>query len=73
MSGGYREAAGGIPESAREAFPVYPAGCLGTPADPNVYGGGVQGTLRGARQTAASRGLARRTPVRLGAGPRQVR
>jgi hypothetical protein len=32
----YREAAGGIPESAREPSPVYPAGRVGTPADPNA-------------------------------------
>jgi hypothetical protein len=31
-----REAAGGIPESAREPSPVYPAGRVGTPADPNI-------------------------------------
>jgi hypothetical protein len=31
-----REAAGGVPESAREPSPVYPAGRVGTSADPNV-------------------------------------
>ena len=31
-----REAAGGIPESAREPSPVYPAARVGTPADPNI-------------------------------------
>jgi hypothetical protein len=31
----YRKAAGGIPESAREPSPVYPAGRVGTPADSN--------------------------------------
>jgi hypothetical protein len=31
-----REAAGSIPESAREPSPVYPAGRVGTPADPNI-------------------------------------
>ena len=36
----YREAAGGIPESAREPSPVYPAGRVGTPADPNIPQGG---------------------------------
>jgi hypothetical protein len=35
----YREAAGGIPESAREPSPVYPAGRVGTPADPNIAPG----------------------------------
>jgi hypothetical protein len=44
-----REAAGGIPESAREPSPVYPAGRVGTPADPNIPGGGVGfiNTVRG--------------------------
>jgi hypothetical protein len=31
---------GGIPESAREPSPVYPAGRVGTPADPNIPRGG---------------------------------
>jgi hypothetical protein len=31
-----REAAGGIPESAREPSPVHPAARVGTPADPNI-------------------------------------
>jgi hypothetical protein len=31
----YREAAGGIPEPAREPSPVYPAGRVGTSADPS--------------------------------------
>jgi hypothetical protein len=31
-----RDAAGGIPESARELSPVYPAGLVDTPADPNI-------------------------------------
>jgi hypothetical protein len=36
-----RKAAGGIPEAAREPSPVYPAGRVGTPADPNIPPGGV--------------------------------
>jgi hypothetical protein len=32
------EAAGGVPEAAREPSPVYPAGRVGTPADPNTRG-----------------------------------
>jgi hypothetical protein len=48
----YREAAGGIPESAREPSPVYPAGSVGTPADPNTDtpsggGGGEFGKVGG--------------------------
>jgi hypothetical protein len=34
-----REAAGGIPESAREPILIYPAGRVCTPADPNITPG----------------------------------